>query len=211
MRATLALKHENQDIFSDVFRRAFARRDGGSAPRAMRVPRSISGKMNPALDMVIGPLGLRFRGRRLPCVVGRGGITEAKREGDGATPVGVHRIVGMLFRPDRMARPTPWAKPIRPGDLWSDDPGAADYNLMVRAPYEASHEVLRRPDRLYDLVLWTDWNWPDAQAQKGSAIFIHRWRAPGYPTAGCIGLRPDHLMWVARHISAGTRLIVPAL
>jgi L,D-peptidoglycan transpeptidase YkuD (ErfK/YbiS/YcfS/YnhG family) len=159
-------------------------------------------------DMVLTPLGLRFRGRRYPCTIGRGGIRADKREGDGATPVGVHRIVGLLYRPDRMARPTDWAVPIRPGDLWSDDPGHEDYNLMVRGPYPHSHEVLRRGDPLYDLVIVTDWNWPRAERGRGSCIFMHRWRRPGYPTAGCVALRPDHLFRVAEQITCGTRLIV---
>ena len=160
------------------------------------------------LDMAVGPTGLRFAGRQFPCVVGRGGITSDKREGDGATPRGTHRIVGLLYRPDRMARPTDWAVPIGPGDLWSDDPTHEDYNLMVRAPYAHSHEHLRRADPLYDLVLITDWNWPRAERGKGSAIFIHRWRRPGYPTEGCVGLRPDHLAWIAPRIRYATRLIV---
>ncbi|MCP6053683.1 hypothetical protein NL338_26220, partial [Klebsiella pneumoniae] len=46
----------------------------------------------------------------------------AKREGDGATPAGIHRIAGLLYRPDRLPRPAPWAEPIGPGDLWCDDP-----------------------------------------------------------------------------------------
>ena len=131
-----------------------------------------------------------------------------KVEGDGATPRGIHRLVGMLYRPDRIKRPADWALPIHRGDLWSDDPTHEDYNLMVRAPYPHSHEKLRRADRLYDLILLTDWNWPYAVKGRGSAIFIHRWRRPGFPTEGCIGLRPDHLRWIAPRITNETRLIV---
>lgn len=159
-------------------------------------------------DLVLAPGHLRFMGRRFACVTGRGGLTGDKREGDGATPRGVHRIVGMLYRPDRIARPADWAVPIRPGDLWSDDPKDEDYNLMVRAPYSASHERLRRPDPLYDLVLITDWNWPYARRGHGSAIFLHRWRRPGYPTAGCVALAPEHLAWIAPRLRHGVRLIV---
>jgi len=147
-------------------------------------------------------------GRRFPCTIGRGGLTDRKREGDMATPRGVHRIVGMLYRPDRMLRPADWALPIRPGDLWSDDVTDEDYNMMVRAPYPHSHEKLRRADRLYDLVILTDWNWPYAVKGRGSAIFIHRWRKPGHPTEGCIGLRADDLKWIAPRIQHATRLIV---
>ncbi|KZY38668.1 hypothetical protein A3731_01840 [Roseovarius sp. HI0049] len=159
-------------------------------------------------DLVLTPLGLRFRGRRYPCSIGRGGLSPEKREGDGATPVGTHRVVGMLYRPDRMERPAPWARPIRPGDLWSDEPEDADYNQLVARPYAGSHEALRRGDPLYDLVLVTDWNWPDAQPWRGSCIFLHRWRRPGYPTAGCVAFRPDHLREIAGAIRPGARLIV---
>ena len=131
-----------------------------------------------------------------------------KREGDGATPRGVHGIVGMLYRPDRMAQPADWALPIRPGDLWSDDPRHEDYNLMVRAPYPHSHEKLRRADPLYDLILITDWNWPRAERGHGSAIFIHQRRRAGYPTEGCVALRRDHLLWIAQRLRHGCRLII---
>ncbi len=159
-------------------------------------------------DLVVTPMGLRFLGRRFPCVLGRGGIVSAKREGDGGTPVGTHRLVGLLYRPDRIACPAAWAEPIGPRDLWCDDPTDAAYNHHVRAPFAASHEKLRRADRLYDLVIVTDWNWPDAMPGQGSAIFLHRWRRPGAPTEGCVALRPDHLAWIAARIVPGTRLIV---
>ncbi|SIS57016.1 L,D-peptidoglycan transpeptidase YkuD, ErfK/YbiS/YcfS/YnhG family [Roseivivax lentus] len=160
-------------------------------------------------DMVLTPTGLRFAGRRFPVTIGRGGVRSDKREGDGATPAGTHRIVGMLYRPDRLARPADWALPIRPGDLWSDDPADEAYNTMVRAPYAPSHECLRRADPLYDIVILTDWNWPRAEYRRGSAIFLHAQRRPGYPTAGCVAFRPEDLRWIAPRIRYETRLIVP--
>ena len=159
-------------------------------------------------DLVLTPRGLRFQGVTYPCSIGRGGLTTRKREGDGATPRGVHRLVGLLYRPDRMARPANWALPIRPGDLWSDDPTDIDYNMMVAAPYAPSHERLRRADPIYDLVLLTDWNWPYPVKGHGSAIFIHAWRRPGYPTEGCIALDQGHLRAIVPRIKFRTRLIV---
>src|SRR6056297_1365895 len=159
-------------------------------------------------DMVLTPMGLRFQGRCYPCTIGRGGHASDKREGDGATPRGAHRIVGMLYRPDRMARPADWALPIRPGDLWSDDPADEDYNLMVRTPYASSHEVLRRADPLYDIVLLTDWNWPRAERGRGSAIFVHVWRGPRFPTAGCVAFRRPDLLWIATRLRHASRLVV---
>lgn len=162
-------------------------------------------------DLVLTPVGLRFQCKTYPCTIGRSGVSKRKREGDGATPHGIHRIVGMLYRPDRMARPAPWALPIGPRDLWSDDSSAPDYNMMVRSPYAYSHEKLRRADPLYDLVILTDWNWPYAVKGRGSAIFIHQFRRAGFPTEGCIALSRRNLASIARRIKYRTRLIVPAL
>lgn len=164
--------------------------------------------MSPA-DLVLTPRGIRFGGRTLPCAIGRGGIRADKREGDGATPRGTHRIVGLLYRPDRLPRPTSWARPIGPRDLWSDDTADPEYNHPVRAPHRFGHERLRRADPLYDLVLVTNWNYPDARPGAGSAIFLHLWRKPRHPTEGCIAFRRDHLLWLVTRIAPGTRLIVP--
>jgi L,D-peptidoglycan transpeptidase YkuD (ErfK/YbiS/YcfS/YnhG family) len=149
-------------------------------------------------------------GRKICCSIGRGGISGDKREGDGATPSGIHQITALLYRPDRIARDTlpGWATPIRLGDLWSDESGDVAYNHLVRAPYAPSHEDLRRPDPLYDLILTTDYNWPDAQAGRGSAIFLHRWRAPRFPTAGCVAFAQADLLWIARRAFPTTRIIV---
>ena len=159
-------------------------------------------------DLVVTRTDLRFLNRRFPCTIGRGGVTTHKREGDGATPAGAHGLIGMLYRADRIARPADWALPIGPSDLWSDDVRDPDYNLMVRAPHPFGHERLRRADPQYDVVILTDWNWPEGVKGRGSAIFIHRWRSPGAPTAGCIGLSAAALRWIAPRITVRSRLIV---
>ncbi len=161
-------------------------------------------------DLVVTPMGLRFFGRLFPCTLGRAGITQDKREGDGATPAGVHRILAMLYRPDRLPRPAHWARPVGPSDLWSDDPADPAYNHPVRAPHGFSHEQLRRADAMYDLVLVTDWNFPMAVPGLGSAIFVHVWRRPGAPTAGCVALARADLLWIAPRIRPGTRLVIGA-
>lgn len=160
--------------------------------------------------MLLTPTGLVAFGRRLPCTLGRKGITHTKREGDGATPAGVHRITGVMYRPDRIARGAmpDWAVPIGRADLWCDDPASAEYNHLVRAPFAPSHEKLRRADPLYDVIVTTDWNWPVAVPGCGSAIFLHRWRRPCAATAGCVALAPRDLAWLVWRITPQTRLIV---
>ena len=161
-------------------------------------------------DIVVGRWGAQFMGRRFAVSVGRSGIVAAdkKREGDGGTPAGTHKIVGMLYRPDRMVRPADWAVPIGLGDFWSEDPDDPDYNHMVATPHRFGHECLRRADSLYDLILITNWNWPDARPGRGSAIFVHAWRKPGHPTAGCVGFARADLLWIAPRIKHSTRLII---
>ena len=160
-------------------------------------------------DLTLTPLGLRVGDRLLPCVIGKNGVSKLKREGDGKTPTGKHQIVGMLYRPDKISRPRKWALPIRPRDIWSDDVKDPNYNLMGTSPSLFGHEQLFRSDRLYDLILITNWNWPYAVKGRGSAIFIHSWRQNAIPTEGCIALSIDNLLKVAKFIDFGSQLIVP--
>ncbi len=164
-------------------------------------------------DLVLTKQGIRFRNRLIPCAIGRGGISTDKHEGDGATPAGIHRIAGLYYRPDRMARPARRsvlrAVPIGAFDLWSDDVNDPKYNNLVRGPHKFSHEQMRRADPLYDVVLITDWNWPVATPGKGSAIFLHIWRKPRHPTEGCIAFSKQNLRWIIERIRPETRLIVP--
>ncbi len=163
-------------------------------------------------DMVVTRWGARFMGRRFPVAIGRGGMTNDKREGDLATPRGVWRMVGGGFRGDRTTPPQTGSIPVRPigpRDIWSDDPNDPAYNHWVTAKdYPFSHEALRMSPRLYDLVLISDWNWPVAEPGKGSAIFIHQWRKPRHPTAGCLAFAPDDLRWIVARWTPRSRIIV---
>ena len=161
-----------------------------------------------AFDMVFASGRLHYLGRAMPATCGRGGVCDDKREGDGATPRGVLRIAAVMFRPDRVTSPGPWAVPIYPGDVWCDDPAHASYNHLCRTPLPASHEQMRRADPQYDIVMITDWNWPKARPGAGSAIFVHQWRRPGAPTAGCVAVARPDMHWLAARAAPGTRLVV---
>jgi L,D-peptidoglycan transpeptidase YkuD (ErfK/YbiS/YcfS/YnhG family) len=158
-------------------------------------------------DLVVGRWGARFRGRRFPCAVGRGGIGAKRIEGDGVTPVGRHRIEAVLARGDRL-RPPRLARRIGPGDGWSDDPADPDYNRPVRRPGRYGAEALRRGDRQYDLVAVLDWNRHPAVPGRGSAIFLHVWRRPRHPTAGCIAFRAADLAWILARWTPRSRVVV---
>ncbi len=158
-------------------------------------------------DMVVGRWGARFHGRRIPCAIGRGGITHDKREGDGASPAGVWRLTGGLYRADRVA-PVRGLARIAPRDIWSDDPRDPAYNTLLHTPaHPYSHERLHRGDRLYDIVLFSDWN-AGGVPGKGSAIFVHLWRAPRFPTAGCIAFAEPDLRWILARWTQHSRLFL---
>ena len=138
--------------------------------------------------LTVGRWGARYRGRWFPCAVGRGGIGEKRAEGDGITPAGRHRIEAVLRRPDRVRGR---GEPIGLRDGWSDDPADPDYNRRVLRPHRFGHEALRRADPMYDLVAVTDWNRQPVVKGRGSAIFLHVWRKPRHPTAGCVAFRRE--------------------
>ncbi len=163
-------------------------------------------------DMIVTKWGARFHGRRFACAIGRGGIKAVKTEGDGVSPSGFWRIAGGRFRPDRGAQPTTGHikfSPVLPSDIWSDDSTDPHYNHGLKArAHPFSHERLRRADRLYDIILISGWNFPDAVTAKGSAIFVHNWRRPRYPTEGCIAFAAPDLKWIIAHWSPRSRILV---
>ena len=161
-----------------------------------------------SVDLNVTKWGLYFAGRFFPASIGKTGITTNKREGDNATPSGNHKIISVLYRPDRVRKPCDWAKTIKPYDIWSDDVKDPNYNRIGKHPYGYNHEVLSRPDPLYDVILLTDWNWPLTTKGKGSAIFVHSWRKPRHPTEGCVALASHHLLWITKRLKPYSKVIV---
>lgn len=149
-------------------------------------------------------------GLKVPCALGRSGITGRKREGDGATPRGTWRPVAAYWRADRLPRP-PTRLPIqalKPQDGWCDDPADRRYNRPVRLPYGGRHEHLWRADRLYDVIVVLDYNLARPQKGAGSAIFLHI-AGPGFPpTEGCIAVSPQAMRRLLARIDGRTVIAV---
>ena len=173
----------------------------GSLPRIIRV-RSLPGAPHRGL--------LRLGNLTLPCALGRSGVTAFKREGDGATPRGRLPLLFGWWRADRSmppARPIPLG-PL-PADLgWSDDPVDGRYNRPLRLPLRGSHEVMRRDDGLYDVVIVLDWNIRSRGVRRGSAIFFHLATPDLGPTAGCVALRPADMRRLLARLGRDPVLIV---
>ena len=144
-------------------------------------------------------------GRRLRCTLGRGGIRSDKREGDGATPVGLYPVRQLNYRRNRAGRPATAlpARPIMRSHGWCDDPASPLYNRPVRLPFPASHERLWRDDRLYDAVISIGHNDRPAMPHMGSAVFVHVMSPEGAPTEGCVALAPGDMAWLLQRLGPG--------
>jgi len=154
---------------------------------------------------------LRCGAAALRCALGRGGRLVAKREGDGATPIGRFAICEVLYRSDRVRRPRTGlpSRPLRRGDGWCEEPRDRNYNRLVRHPY-AGAEVMWRDDHLYDVVVVLGYNVRPRVRGRGSAIFMHLAR-PGYtPTAGCVALSARDMRLVLERLAPGTIVHVRA-
>jgi L,D-peptidoglycan transpeptidase YkuD (ErfK/YbiS/YcfS/YnhG family) len=150
-----------------------------------------------------------FCGRVVRCALGRGGViaAERKREGDGASPLGVWPILRVLYRADRGPAPItglPTAA-ILEDDGWCDASDDPAYNRPVRLPYPASCERMWREDEVYDIVCVLGHNDPP-RAGLGSAIFLHCARPDYQPTEGCVALARSDLQAVLALAGAGASI-----
>lgn len=149
-------------------------------------------------------------GRIIEAAFGKGGITSIKREGDGATPLGVMGLISVYVRRGRLQRVRCGlkVKAIGSKDGWCDAPGDRNYNRRVPVPYPASHEKMLRDDHLYDVVVVLDANIRPRRQGMGSAIFFHLARPDYAPTEGCVAIRRQDMDWLLPRLSPRTKLHV---
>lgn len=160
-------------------------------------------------DIVVDPSGtLSFVGRHYRCAVGKGGCTNDKTEGDGATPRGRFLLREVYFRDDRMARLVTQLPvfSLRPDDGWCDDPSRPEYNTKVVLPFAGTHEQLWKDDSIYDIIVVIGYNDAPIIPGKGSAIFMHIVRPDYTPTEGCIALAQQDLLDVLRDCAPGVAI-----
>ena len=98
--------------------------------------------------------------------------------------------------------------PLVSEDGWCDDSRDAAYNTQVRLPFAAGHERLWRDDGIYDAIVILGHNDDPPVPGAGSAIFVHLWRRPRWPTVGCIALRRPDLEWILARWRPASRLVI---
>jgi L,D-peptidoglycan transpeptidase YkuD (ErfK/YbiS/YcfS/YnhG family) len=133
----------------------------------------------------------------MQAVVGRNGFAPPgeKREGDGRTPSGRFALGHAFgYAPEIVTR-MPY-RPATPEDVWVDDPTSPDYNRWVkrRETRAASYEAMRREDDQYKYGILIEYNTRPIVAGLGSAIFLHVWKSPDSPTAGCVAISEEDMV-----------------
>ena len=132
------------------------------------------------MDVVIGKNGLALMGK--------------KREGDGRTPSGIFRLVIAFGYLPTIQTNLPYYQTTE-NDFWVDDPESKQYNQWVTGIPEAkSFERMKRDDDLYKYGIAIEYNANPIVPGRGSAIFIHVWRAPDSSTAGCVAMSEENIV-----------------
>ncbi len=151
---------------------------------------------------------LSWPGGRVRTAIGKGGLKADKREGDGATPVGIFPLRELFYRPDRIAAPSTGlpCHALHRQSGWSDDPADPLYNRFVPLPHGYSHERLWREDGLYDLIVTLGYNDDPPTAGLGSAIFLHCARPDYSPTEGCIAIARADLLAIISDCNVDTAI-----
>jgi len=153
---------------------------------------------------ILSPDKLSWAGKTYSCATGKGGFIVDKKEGDGATPIGLFLLRRVFYRADRIT-PISTELPvqiIKRTDGWCDDVKDDQYNKHIKLPRRCSYENLWREDGLYDVVIEVGYNDEPCIVGCGSAIFMHVAKQGYLKTEGCIALAKEDLLEIIK--TAGT-------
>ncbi|GGG00820.1 L,D-transpeptidase family protein [Paenibacillus abyssi] len=132
----------------------------------------------------------------VPVVLGKNGINKQK-EGDGKTPTGIFPL-GTAFGSTAAPAGIKLAyKRTTKYHYWIDDPSSKDYNKWIhytKDPLQKWKSFERLYQPLYKYAIVIGYNERPIKKGKGSAIFIHLWRSPEKPTAGCVAMSEQNLL-----------------
>ncbi len=134
--------------------------------------------------------------------LGRSGLSDRKREGDGATPTGAYPLGPTVYG----IAPNPGVRTayhrLVCGDWWDEDPYSSTYNTFrhlpcgAAPPFGGGTEALWQATVAYQQFAVVEYNTHPAVPGRGSAIFLHD--DLGGPTNGCISLPQEELLRLLR-------------
>lgn len=134
-------------------------------------------------------------------LVGRNGITDNKREGDGKTPKGMYKL-GIAFGIHEVVNTHLNYIRINEKLYCIDDVNSKFYNQMVditkvKPDWNSAEHLIDYPIQ-YEYAIEIKTN-PKNIPGKGSAIFLHC--TNGNPTAGCIAIYKENMVKVLKNLS----------
>lgn len=141
--------------------------------------------------------------------VGRGGVSSAKVEGDGKTPLGVFAVERAFGLADNPGARVPYTR-VTALDVWVDDPASAYYNQWARgdAPDKdwTSAEKLASETVAYEYAAVIEYNTDRPVKGAGSAIFLHCVKEG--PTAGCVSVPQGDMRKLLLLLRPGARIAI---
>lgn len=151
---------------------------------------------------------LIFKNFKFRCSLGKNGISNKKKEGDGITPRGTFKLTKLFYREDKIKNIRTNIKrvKIKKNMGLCDDPKSKFYNKLVKLPSKFSHEKLYRKDNIYNIAVVLDYNLNPIIKNKGSAIFIHVTKKNYKGTQGCIGLKQKELIKLIRVVKRNQKI-----
>ncbi|MDM5200780.1 L,D-transpeptidase family protein [Fictibacillus enclensis] len=138
----------------------------------------------------------------MPAVIGKNGISPAKKEGDGKSPAGIYdigRSFGTVKKPSGIT--LKYTKTDQ-YDYWVDDVTSKDYNKWIvykgdpNKRWKSFERMQLEPLYHYGAVI--EYNMDPIVKGDGSAIFFHVWRASDKPTAGCTATSKENVLQLLR-------------
>jgi L,D-peptidoglycan transpeptidase YkuD (ErfK/YbiS/YcfS/YnhG family) len=138
-------------------------------------------------------------------IVGKNGITEKKKEGDGKTPVGIYPLGTAFGSAKKPSGIKILYRQTTKYDYWIDDPSSKDYNKWIQyrgnpTTRWKSFERLNHP--LYKYAVVIRYNDNPIVKGKGSAIFMHIWSSPSGYTLGCVAMSEKNLLKIIQTLDS---------
>ena len=139
--------------------------------------------------------------------IGKNGITNDKKEGDGKTPIGKYNL-GVAFGTHNEVKFSNYIK-INENLHWVDDVNSKFYNQLVditkvRKDWNSSEHLIEYPKQ-YEYAMEIKTN-PKNIPNKGSAIFLHC--SAEKPTAGCIAIEAKYMKFLLDKIENDTIICI---
>jgi D-alanyl-D-alanine dipeptidase len=169
----------------------------GTLERYERSEGSSWTRLGAAIPVDLGRNGMAW-GRGLQTTTEPGPV---KREGDGKSPAGVYRLgtaFGAAVSLPAGARDFPYLRAL-PTTYCVEDARSIHYNQFVDStrvtppPAWEQWSQMARADGLFDWGVVIQQNAPEIQKGAGACVFLHVWRGPKRPTAGCTAMAKGNL------------------